>query len=1365
MTPGTGGDTASPTPYPGLRSFHRSEFDIFFGRDDHVSEMLSKLAKNHFLCITGPSGCGKSSLARTGLFNALEAGFLSGRGSDWIFCDLHPETDPLDRLCAALATAIVLGESGREASEPDPEEAADIAELRSLFHNHIEDRSSNLTGALDKVTLVERRPIVILVDQFEEIFRYAQDDPHAASRFVDVLLKTSAVRRDVYVVITIRTDELEKCARYGGLTAAINHSQFLTPTLDRFQMQEAIEGPASLFNATIDPALSVWMLNGLEEQLDKLPLMQHALRLLYVQARRETPEGHVEISLDDFYEVFEIETHHGISRSNGHDALRTSLSHRLDTLYGRLDEADRRIARGLFCALTTLDSRGRDIRRPIRLGEAEEVLGCDFADLLRVVLTFKEGSESYLRIAGEHDGIDPGDTVDVTHECVLRLWRPLQERWLPEESGAAESLRFLARFARERDDAASVGIIDRLFGRTLLGGNTLKRYSEWWSERRPNPSWASRYLEGIEWAVDGMTLGPRRIYERIEALVQDSKRYASRARTTLTLAALGAVALILGYGWNEVEQEIEHANNERKNAVWQAVSSVNPSADARLPFQVAQQADEALASAAEVGITPENMAVAREKVFHAFNYLHELRRFDHGSNENAQVFAADFLPGGDRIVTLSQGLDLSIWDRRENTAPHVIPLRDELTLAEGKRGRSLAVSSDGTMAVGTQRGGLLLIVNAAGKDAEPKKRELYPGPDEWGGLSTMQSLAFSRSGDRLVAGALTGHLHLWSRDAGGDWQSDDALSASELISKSQRDRRSSDGKAEILEQTRVWSVLFSNDDRMIAAGLGDGRVCLLTPDGAEARCSGKVHSSPVKALAFRPDDRVLLSGGNDDKVRIWDLNYTSASLGDINNRGLPELDLSPVGLWHDSDIWAVDFDAAGQLIVTASWDGSIRLFEQGTWRPLRILRGHEQALRTVQFAPEGTEILSASLDHTARLWTPFTSRLSVSALTARLTETSDRVGGINSVALGPEGDWVAFTDRQSILIKPHGGPPQHLNSGETAKPKINSGDPSDPNDSKANTNGKEPGAVRLPSTLAAPTARDMFVVAMRQPMVEIWERSDDGSWMASILPITGADASVRIESRHIAVSADGARFAVDVFGPDGMAVLVCSIDADRCGSGEGDHLAFVPFAPDVATDRPPGHDCVRGALPTAIALSPAGDRLAVGGSDCNVRLYDLTAPSTDASEAVIMSGHVGNITSLDFSSDGTAIAAASADWQASIWRFESDEVVKLTGTPEKRGHQSSVAAISFLPTGQFAASVSGDERLIVWDTRSGDPVLDYPNFDQSLTALDAREVSQGVALATGDRLGDVVVQHFFEHTAEVLNFAKETLNGIEGVVH
>ncbi len=94
-------------PYPGLRPFRKDESDIFFGRDDHIGEMIAKLSESHFLCVTGSSGCGKSSLARTGLMNHLEAGFLPGRGSDWIFCDLNPGDHPVDTLFRRIADAIV----------------------------------------------------------------------------------------------------------------------------------------------------------------------------------------------------------------------------------------------------------------------------------------------------------------------------------------------------------------------------------------------------------------------------------------------------------------------------------------------------------------------------------------------------------------------------------------------------------------------------------------------------------------------------------------------------------------------------------------------------------------------------------------------------------------------------------------------------------------------------------------------------------------------------------------------------------------------------------------------------------------------------------------------------------------------------------------------------------------------------------------------------------------------------------------------------------------------------------------------------------------------------------------------------------
>ena len=70
-------------PYPGLRPFERNEDPLFFGREEHVDQLLDKLDESHFLAVLGYSGSGKSSLVRAGLLPALDSGYLAGAGPLW----------------------------------------------------------------------------------------------------------------------------------------------------------------------------------------------------------------------------------------------------------------------------------------------------------------------------------------------------------------------------------------------------------------------------------------------------------------------------------------------------------------------------------------------------------------------------------------------------------------------------------------------------------------------------------------------------------------------------------------------------------------------------------------------------------------------------------------------------------------------------------------------------------------------------------------------------------------------------------------------------------------------------------------------------------------------------------------------------------------------------------------------------------------------------------------------------------------------------------------------------------------------------------------------------------------------------------
>ncbi|MEI8366778.1 MAG: ATP-binding protein, partial [Parachlamydiaceae bacterium] len=81
-------------PYPGLRPFHSSEADIFFGREEQTDDLLQKLSQTRFLGVVGPSGCGKSSLVLAGMIPALESGFVVKAGSRWKIATMRPGTQP-----------------------------------------------------------------------------------------------------------------------------------------------------------------------------------------------------------------------------------------------------------------------------------------------------------------------------------------------------------------------------------------------------------------------------------------------------------------------------------------------------------------------------------------------------------------------------------------------------------------------------------------------------------------------------------------------------------------------------------------------------------------------------------------------------------------------------------------------------------------------------------------------------------------------------------------------------------------------------------------------------------------------------------------------------------------------------------------------------------------------------------------------------------------------------------------------------------------------------------------------------------------------------------------------------------------------
>jgi energy-coupling factor transporter ATP-binding protein EcfA2 len=262
----------SEHPYPGLRPFRRDETDIFFGREEQTDELLTRLEHSSFLAVVGPSGCGKSSLVKAGMIAGLETGFMASAGARWRMAEMRPGNHPLRRLAAALTEETAL----REERGHDPDDVAFL--LATLRRGPL-----GLAEVLRETPLPPHTNLLVLVDQFEEIFRYQREgDAEEAGAFVKLLLET-ARQEDlpVYVVLTMRSDFLGRCALFRDLPEAMNDSQYLTPRLTREQRQASIVGPARVFGGNVDPALVNHILNEVSADPDQLPIMQHLMMRMW----------------------------------------------------------------------------------------------------------------------------------------------------------------------------------------------------------------------------------------------------------------------------------------------------------------------------------------------------------------------------------------------------------------------------------------------------------------------------------------------------------------------------------------------------------------------------------------------------------------------------------------------------------------------------------------------------------------------------------------------------------------------------------------------------------------------------------------------------------------------------------------------------------------------------------------------------------------------------------------------------------------------------------------------------------------------------------------------------------------------------
>ena len=393
-----------------------------------------------------------------------------------------------------LATAL-LKASG------DPSGPDDIALRRAAL-----DRGPlSLIQDLREQPLPEHVNLLILVDQFEELFRYqGLAGREEAEAFVALLL-ASVAQRDIpiYIVLTMRADFFGECALFEELAETISESLYLCPRLRRDYIMAAIQEPARVFGGAVEPALAARIVNDMGTDPDQLPLMQHALMRLWETAQAHDPEAPV-LRLIDYVAA---------------DGLKGSLRRHADEILAEATATTAEAsntARRLFCLLTELDGN-RAVRRLARVAEVMAVTEEPLDEVSRIADEFRAPGRSLLLPPTDRK-LTPETVLDVGHEALFRQWNVLQE-WLREETNSVSIYREILRRAERwsRGEADPAGLWDpRELGRALL----------WYQREHPNAAWATRY--GGDFGL-------------VERFIEMGRKRRDRARYAVMVAVAGVV--------------------------------------------------------------------------------------------------------------------------------------------------------------------------------------------------------------------------------------------------------------------------------------------------------------------------------------------------------------------------------------------------------------------------------------------------------------------------------------------------------------------------------------------------------------------------------------------------------------------------------------------------------------------------------------------------------------------------------------------------------------------------------------------------------------------------------------------------------
>jgi len=382
-------ETPQPTrsPYLGAATFDIGDADRFFGRDAVIDELVAVVGKHRLVCVHGASGAGKSSLLRAGLA-------ARDRRRVVVFT---PGSHPIEECAVRLAVV-----AGWSAPRLRDELAADPGNLHLRIRQAAADHE-----------------ILLVVDQFEEVFTACADETERATFIAALAHAAVADTSRCRIVLGVRADFVDRCGEEPALRDA---HPFPLRTMTTDELREAVTKPALAAGLTLETALVARVIADAGAGCGTLPLVSWALKETWHRRQGMT------LTLAAYDEA---------------GGIRPAIARTAESVYLGFPPAERDLARQIFLRLTAFGDGAEDTKR--RVGR------CELDDGPQTAAVLAELVRSRLVIVGRRD-------MELTHDALLVTWPRLRE-WLSEDRDGLRTHRQLteaaaAWIALDRDSGA-----------------------------------------------------------------------------------------------------------------------------------------------------------------------------------------------------------------------------------------------------------------------------------------------------------------------------------------------------------------------------------------------------------------------------------------------------------------------------------------------------------------------------------------------------------------------------------------------------------------------------------------------------------------------------------------------------------------------------------------------------------------------------------------------------------------------------------------------------------------------------------------------------------------------------------------------